>query len=138
MAPGTYVPNIRFVCYQPQTYELISLLRWIQDFHSYKLHHYISVSSVDNSTKLESLYTFIQQCYNSMLPLPWLQGHTVTCNTMVHSYFKEHSLSNAKVINGLLCYHGNEVTISNKCSPSIAAVSRNLCTQYEVGMSSNS
>ena len=40
MAQGTYVPNIRFVCYQQQTYEGITLLPWIQGFHSYKLHHF--------------------------------------------------------------------------------------------------
>ena len=39
VSPRTYVPNIRFVCYQQQTNEGISLLPGIQGFHSYKLHH---------------------------------------------------------------------------------------------------
>ena len=38
VAPWTYVPNVRFVCYQQQTCEGISLLPWIHGFHSYKLH----------------------------------------------------------------------------------------------------
>ena len=38
--PGTYIPNIRIVCYQQKTYEGISLLPWIQGFHSNMLHHF--------------------------------------------------------------------------------------------------
>ena len=34
-----------------------------------------------------SWYIFRQQCNKSMILLPWLQGFTVTCNTVAHSQF---------------------------------------------------
>ena len=56
LAHRTNVPNIRFVCYQQQAYEGISLLPWIQGFHSYKLHHLFLLHQWTSPANLKLIY----------------------------------------------------------------------------------
>ena len=52
----TYVPNIKFVCYQRQTKEGLSLLPWIQGFHSDKLHHLFLLPQWTTPPNLKFIY----------------------------------------------------------------------------------
>ena len=66
---ATYAPNIRFACYQQQTYECVSLLPWIQGFQSYKLHHLLLLPQWITPPNLKFIYlqTAMLQQYASVV-----------------------------------------------------------------------